>query len=854
MKNTFKRFVGLILSILIFASAINVALAETEGVSYDSEAVEVMEFLKKMEIIPSDYRDVDMATEVTRADFADSLAKIINATSYSGATPYFYDVPVSHWAYQSICSLAERGIIKGSENKIFAPEQIIKTADACKMLLTAMGYEQYAENKGGYPTGYLTVARRIDILDNVSVSEYLTGEVMIKLLYNASKTEVLETTSIKNDDVVYSKSEDTLLAVYKDIKFEEGVVAGANSISFNGKSLKSDEVEIGGKIYNSEISLFDCMGEEVEFFYRDNAGDGKDTVIWARRTGDGDVLRISADSDTDFDVNDFELTYYDADNRTKARTAKIARNVILVYNGGIVTQGVDKYFELPIYDLKLVKADNSKYNVAILDSCNSFVVGSIDVEKKMIFDKSNAKNYVNLDEQDYDFLHVSCEGLAITDMKDISVGDVACVFMAEDGNHLNVKISRSRASGTLDSYRAADNGTYVTVGGGEYFYPDYSANLNQYLGNSIELYLDVNKRIARLETKESSLKIVYLIGAAKSASGLSDRVVIKALDETSAVSVFKCADKVKIDGDSYKDSKKICDVLKAGEAEVKQQLVGIKINSDDEIAEIDTPYVNARSGEDYNTLQINVPRQKGYWRTYNHNGNMPIGNSTKIYVVPTNPSNATDDDYYVVGRNAVKSDVNGCYATSYKTAEKVGNEQYVVLEWDRAKEAPYEHPVIIEEIRQKTNEDGETQNVIIGYNGSGKVSLPLSSDRSFGIIEPGMIVRLNSYDNVVYGVKKITTVDDIINGDRFSTDFNGYSSCYYGMVKDVVDGVVKIGSDDIEVCDSAWDISNVSVTVYDCQSRKNKLSVGALSDIQPGDYVFVVTNYANSVFAYVIKQ
>ncbi len=862
MNKTLKKLVSLVLCVFMCASMSCMVLAEeaekvaeVTSVSYDAEVLEAMEFLKILEIIPSDYREFDMGSDVLRADFADSVARILNAATYNGTTPYFYDVPMSYWAYQSISALAERGVIGGSSDKIFSPDERIKTADACKILLTAMGYDKYAANNGGYPTGYLTTAKRIGVLDNLKVSEYLTSETMIKILYNALKTGIFDVVSIENDDAVYSKSEDTLLSIYHGIRYGEGIVQGANGVSFNSKGLKSGEVEIDGKVFASEFELFDALGEDVEFFYREGVGDDRDVVIWARKSGDSDVLYVNADSDARFDVSSFKLKYFENKNDTKEKNAEIARNVILVYNGGVVTKNIDHYFSLPMYDVKLVKGEGRAYDVAVMECYKSFVVGSVDTTKEIIYNKHNAKEYVELSADKYDYVSVTCEGVALGSASEILSGNTASIFKSEDGKYMYVKISRRSVSGVLASYSIQDNGAYLEIGNEDYFYPDCNVKLDAYLGAKVDVNLDFNSRVVHIEASSYSATVGYLIGAEKSVNGLANSVDIKILTEDNVISVFRCDEKVKIDGVTYKGNKKIYEVLMAGEAAIKQQLIAFETNADGVITKIDTPYVNTSAGEDANTLQANVERQKGYWRAnLNHNGNMPMNSSTKIFAIPTDSSNAEDDDYSVIGGSATPSDISSCYAASYKTKEKVGIEQYIVLEWDRKDVSPSGYPVIVEDVRKVASEDGVATTMVYGYRGATKISMKLDPDKTFDTVTPGTIMRIGYYGDTIVSLKKLTTVEDIINGDRLHESYNTSATIYYGAVVDLVDNVVKIDTKDDENYDAAVNLAGVNVRVWDASGRKGTLSSGQISDIQPGDFVMVGSNYTNTSFAVVIKR
>ena len=50
------------------------------------------------------------------------------------------------------------GVTGGIGNGMFGPEDPVTYEQAVKMIVSALGYDLVANNKGGYPTGYLAVA------------------------------------------------------------------------------------------------------------------------------------------------------------------------------------------------------------------------------------------------------------------------------------------------------------------------------------------------------------------------------------------------------------------------------------------------------------------------------------------------------------------------------------------------------------------------------------------------------------------------------------------------------------------------------------------------------------------------
>ena len=78
----------------------------------------------------------------------------------------FGDVPASHWAAGYVAFASDRGIINGYGNGMFGPTDPVTYEQMAKMLVCAWGYGDMAEERGGYPDGYLDMALELGILDD----------------------------------------------------------------------------------------------------------------------------------------------------------------------------------------------------------------------------------------------------------------------------------------------------------------------------------------------------------------------------------------------------------------------------------------------------------------------------------------------------------------------------------------------------------------------------------------------------------------------------------------------------------------------------------------------------------------
>lgn len=136
------------------------------------------------ENMPTDFKEVkhfgimqqnedgsmNFAAPVTRAEMAQIT---VNAAGLSGIsaslipTEGFNDVGENHWAYNAIILAQSSKIINGYGDGTFCPNNSVTYEEALKMIVMLLGYEPLASQKGGYPSGYIAVAKQIGLTDGI---------------------------------------------------------------------------------------------------------------------------------------------------------------------------------------------------------------------------------------------------------------------------------------------------------------------------------------------------------------------------------------------------------------------------------------------------------------------------------------------------------------------------------------------------------------------------------------------------------------------------------------------------------------------------------------------------------------
>ena len=132
---------------------------------------------------------------LTRAQFSALMERVFSLSKVSNVT--FSDLPNTHWAYDSISSVCNKGLASGY-NGYFYPDNTVTFAEAAKMIVEAFGMGEQAQQKGGYPWGYLMVAAELGITKNMDCipDDRLNRGMAAYMLVNSIYTELSDGSSL----------------------------------------------------------------------------------------------------------------------------------------------------------------------------------------------------------------------------------------------------------------------------------------------------------------------------------------------------------------------------------------------------------------------------------------------------------------------------------------------------------------------------------------------------------------------------------------------------------------------------------------------------------------------------------
>ena len=579
-----KRLLSLI---LIFALGLNLCMftyAEDQNANI-SNFKEEKEFLKLLDISGSSVLD---KAEIARGEFVAYTVNLLYPDNIfdskeAGADILFSDVDATHSFYDEIRAAKSLGIISGTADMSFKPDENITFNDAVVVMVNALGYSYYAQANGGYPTGYLFTASQIDLTKGITnVSGALTGNVMAKLVYNAFFVDEVVIDGVSKDGTNLSiRPDSNLLSSKYDIYKYDAQVVRTFISSIDGEGAMNDETVSlklgeGKKItaFTGNTGIEYELGKKLTVYVKNNEETGKNEVVAYQPFSKSQEIQI-----TSTDIINITNTYIEYEKeygdyvklKTEISPIVIFNGVCLFSYDNSVLSAEDSILTFidndgnGIYEIISIlsfnfKGNLSSYGIPLVNNpAWNVVADRIDTVNKLVTCKFNPSNNIRLNEDEAIYTVVSTGG-DIRTLEALEENDIISVALAPnkvDGkNYYILYVSRNERNEILTSYNKNDNELYfdneiLKVSSSIYkIKSGYTNNLTTNTG--INVYLDATGKVAYMgNLTGSSNNYAYLISAAVRNSS-EDYLVVKVLEKTGNVATYNVSEKVKIDGISYK--------------------------------------------------------------------------------------------------------------------------------------------------------------------------------------------------------------------------------------------------------------------------------------------------------------
>lgn len=536
MRNL-KKVLALVVAFSMMLSV--VAFADYADVAEDASYADAVELLSALDIIKGDdLGNFNPDKTITRAEFAAVVCRALGYGDVAGVNN-FVDVPADHWAAGVIGYAAQLGIVNGYGDNKFGPEDNVTYDQAVKMLVVALGFENVAQRKGGYPSGYLAVASQYKITSGVKATAEAPRATVAQLVYNALSTPKMDQTSFgtynEKWEVLDGKGgrDYATLLTDRDIYIATGVVGAkdGDKVAFTVTD-NSDDLEFKkGDTKNFYINgsyIEDYKNQNVDVYVEKNSNDYY--VLAVTSSADGETLTLNTDDIKEVDTANNKVTYYTSADSSNTKTIKIDSSIRIEknekeeYASGSATNLQNILKGLDDAEIVFVENDgDSSYDAALITVYTNSRVDEVNADKDYIFVKEGKISF-DFEDDDKTIVLVDDKGAEIS-LEDLKEDDVVAYFV--DGTRSNykyikiVKLTDSAVTGTVKSTSKKNGKDYVTIDGTKYELADGVSLKTEDEGT---FYIGMTGKIIDFEGTSSNDDYSYILEASPSDKAFGDDV------------------------------------------------------------------------------------------------------------------------------------------------------------------------------------------------------------------------------------------------------------------------------------------------------------------------------------------
>ncbi len=571
-----KKIISLILCIILVLPAAYTMAQQSEILTSDEQVGYSYNLLQALGVSVN----VADSQSVKKGEFLHLVMQLINLSEGSGDVSSFADVRTDSEYFASVENALKMGIISKAEN--FYPNNQIKFSEACKIMVSALGYDYMAASKGGYPTGYMVSADTLGLIDSVPYGKDLNLESALIMLRNFLYSDVNMIAALKDEGGFTSiyDSVKNAMYIYHDVIEVKGIVDSDENTGLYEGDFRQEKgyISINEVTYKKGDNTKSFMGKNVVAYIKETGN--TDTVIYMYEYDNRTVEFAFQDAGT---LSSDHITYYEGN---KEKKLNLIKGPAVIYNSKAVNDR--SYKSLATKGTRLEVTDNNldgKYDVISIKKYDTYHVDSIDVLKKTITDKKNQVLIL----KDEELRLTVKKGSEFISLEDILANDLLSVYKSLDDSVVEIAISTCPSvSGKITETNLSDNVIYINDV--PYIYGAYFEKhfLNDSIVNKSAKFLLSDDGIVQVLTdgETEEIQYAYLIATAEG-KGLDNSIKAKILTQKGDVRVMTFADKINFNG-TVTDSKSLGTAIFGEDGNGKEQLVRISFTVDNVIKMIDT--------------------------------------------------------------------------------------------------------------------------------------------------------------------------------------------------------------------------------------------------------------------------
>jgi len=294
-----KKITALLLVFVFLLTGMS-TYAGQEAVNGDEQKNIEETVLTELGIISQDFLDEESAgLPTTRCEVVNAVIKMLYNDIPEAEFEFpFKDVDFYMIDAKTIQLAVNMGLVNGTSADTFEPERAVTLSETLKIVVSALGYRILAEEKGGYPSGYLNVAQQIGLTRGIDVSHdsTLSREQFVHLIYRALSAEVMTPGLALGNEISYTVKEDATILDSRDIYKVSGVIDAVPNTSLEQKEgIPKNSISINNVIYDCTDDKYSAyLGYYVDAYYQEK-DDENEIVCIVPAENKNNVTEIDAE-------------------------------------------------------------------------------------------------------------------------------------------------------------------------------------------------------------------------------------------------------------------------------------------------------------------------------------------------------------------------------------------------------------------------------------------------------------------------------------------------------------------------------------------------------------------------------
>lgn len=681
-----KRLLAFIISCITAFSAFVMPVY-----SQEDKTLHNARFLQEMGIIEFDYKNLE-----ENILFEDALKALVRFSGYSE------DVSDGQKAKEILKEMS----LYPNMNEISITEPA-KTDCVLAVMLSVIGYGPVINIAS--PSDVFKKASSLRLMKNIGIKTggKITKGDFINLLRNGLDAEILQ----YNGNEFYLEDGVTVLSDLHKVTMAKGIISANYETSLTkNEGTQNKQVMINKVLYDDPYSMCDMyLGYEVEFYSIKEKGSDNRKIVYAYPTGRNKVLVIE-----DKDISSFKNRNLKYMENKSIRTARIGIDTDILYNFRPYKDYTESDFLVKNGRITLIDNDgDSAYDVCSILNFETVVVEKVDVENKVIFNKYDYKNNINLDLFRDDNVSITNSLNEHLEVDDLTGWDVLSVAKDKSGKSIKIIASSFEIEGVIENIEKLEDYSSVVIDGKEYRIEEKWLTGKDALktGELRMFYTDYRGCICAVRTEGNlGMKYAYVCAAGKKGT-LSGTVAMRIYTQDGQMEEIDLAKSVTVDSGRYTKN----DTQKENMAKsLIDSIILYRANKDGEINYMKTKDGELKKVYSYKYNEAGVLRPTVQSNQYSKNTGLfgdrvAIGGESVIFAIP---EDGDETRFEVWNQENLKG---GNFRIEAYRMGDTGIESDAVAVYKTGKEGDLVNSVMVTKIDYAINKHGETVPRMHGY-------------------------------------------------------------------------------------------------------------------------------------------